>query len=167
MSLVGTSWTSRSTGHPIRIVSDEGNWVGAKDDESDNVHYLNTGFLRRRYERVETDMINHPPHYYDNGSGVECIDVAEQMPFVLGNALKYIWRYENKNGSEDLSKARWYLNRGLANGSASHMPVKARQLLGTVVNHEPPGLRKDLFTHFGLGELHSALRLIDNYLKGV
>ena len=31
------------------------------------------------------------------------------MNFNLGNAFKYIWRFEHKNGKEDLEKAVWYL----------------------------------------------------------
>lgn len=33
------------------------------------------------------------------------------MGFTLGNAIKYIWRADLKNGTEDLEKAIWYLNR--------------------------------------------------------
>ena len=39
-----------------------------------------------------TDMVNHPPHYTNHPSGVECIQITEHMNFCLGNALKYIWR---------------------------------------------------------------------------
>ena len=31
--------------------------------------------------------------------------------FCLTNAFKYMWRYKNKNGQEDLDKAQWYLNK--------------------------------------------------------
>lgn len=62
------------------------------------------------------DMINHPKHYNASpakcvcGRRIECIDVTQHMNFNLGNAMKYIWRAEHKNGSEDLQKAIWYLN---------------------------------------------------------
>ena len=57
------------------------------------------------------EAVNHPEHY-QHPSGVECIDVAEHMPFNLGNALKYIWRCEDKSNTvEDLKKAKWYLER--------------------------------------------------------
>lgn len=55
------------------------------------------------------------PNHYKSCS-VECIDamilafgadaVAE---FCLINAFKYIWRYKDKNGLEDLNKAEWYI----------------------------------------------------------
>jgi hypothetical protein len=58
------------------------------------------------------DMVNHPPHYTSNG--IEVIDVIEA--FSLGNArianvIKYVLRHEHKNGTEDLKKALWYLQR--------------------------------------------------------
>ena len=58
------------------------------------------------------DPVNHPPHYTQHPSGVECIQVTECMNFCLGNAVKYIWRADLKNDAiEDLEKARWYVSR--------------------------------------------------------
>lgn len=57
------------------------------------------------------DNINHPKHYTSHPSGVECIQITEHMNFCLGNAIKYIWRANDKGGVEDLKKAIWYLNR--------------------------------------------------------
>lgn len=62
-----------------------------------------------------SDNVNHPKHYTASpakclcGRGIECIDVTKHMNFNLGNAMKYIWRAEHKNGIEDLRKAAWYL----------------------------------------------------------
>lgn len=64
------------------------------------------------------DNINHPAHYQTK-SGLETIDVIEAFTEDLkgreaintGNVLKYMCRWKNKNGLEDLKKARWYLNR--------------------------------------------------------
>ena len=57
------------------------------------------------------DPVNHPKHYTEHPSGVECIQITEHMNFCLGNAIKYIWRADLKGGIEDLEKARWYVNR--------------------------------------------------------
>lgn len=57
------------------------------------------------------DNVNHPKHYTEHPSGVECIQITEHMNFCLGNAMKYIWRASLKNGTEDLRKASWYINR--------------------------------------------------------
>ncbi len=60
----------------------------------------------------EIDLINHPPHY--NQTEIEPIDVIEEwdLPYHIGNVVKYIARYRYKyNSIEDLKKARWYLDR--------------------------------------------------------
>jgi len=57
------------------------------------------------------DAVEHPRHYTLHPSGVECIQITEHMNFCLGNAMKYIWRASLKNGTEDLRKAIFYLNR--------------------------------------------------------
>lgn len=61
------------------------------------------------------DIVNHPPHYKSEatcescGFPIECINVARHMRFNVGNIIKYLWRFDKKNGIEDLKKARWYL----------------------------------------------------------
>jgi hypothetical protein len=58
------------------------------------------------------DKVNHPRHYKSHPSGIECIQVTEHLNFCLGNAIKYIWRADDKeNDIEDLRKAVWYVNR--------------------------------------------------------
>lgn len=65
--------------------------------------------------RPLADVVNHPPHYTSNPSGIECIDVIEHMAFNRGAAVKYIWRAGLKGGKEkeiqDLRKAVWFLQR--------------------------------------------------------
>jgi len=67
-----------------------------------------------------TDPVNHPAHYTEHPSDVECIHITEHMGFNLGNAVKYIWRADLKGSAiQDLEKARWYIacelvKRGLA-----------------------------------------------------
>ncbi len=62
--------------------------------------------------RTGHDPVNHPKHYTQHPSGVECITITEWMTFNLGNAVKYIWRAGDKGAQlEDLKKARWYLDR--------------------------------------------------------
>jgi Protein of unknwon function (DUF3310) len=58
------------------------------------------------------DLVNHPPHYTSHPSGVECIQITEHMNFNIGNAVKYLWRADEKdNPLQDLLKAAWYINR--------------------------------------------------------
>jgi hypothetical protein len=63
-------------------------------------------------ERAKRDSVNHPLHYNEHPSGVECIDIVEHMPFNIGNAVKYLWRCGLKNDAiEELEKAQWYIKR--------------------------------------------------------
>lgn len=58
------------------------------------------------------DPVNHPKHYVEHPSGVECIQITEHMDFCLGNAVKYVWRAGLKGDAiEDLKKAVWYIER--------------------------------------------------------
>tara|TARA_R110000772_G_scaffold259042_1_gene376502 strand:+ start:73 stop:282 length:210 start_codon:yes stop_codon:yes gene_type:complete len=61
---------------------------------------------------MSNDTVNNPAHYTAHPSGIECIQISEHMGFNLGNALKYIWRCdEKKDAIEDLRKAAWYIER--------------------------------------------------------
>jgi len=65
------------------------------------------------------DPVNHPRHYTEHPSGIECIQITEHMGFNLGNALKYIWRCDlKKDAVEDLNKAVWYIQREIAKRQA-------------------------------------------------
>ena len=61
-----------------------------------------------------SDPIN--PSHYKQG-GIECIEaikaaLGEGFPdYLRGNVIKYLWRYKEKGGVDDLKKARWYLDR--------------------------------------------------------
>jgi len=58
----------------------------------------------------ESTPVNHPVHYNVHPSGVECIEIVKHMGFCTGNAIKYIWRADEKgNDLQDLEKALWYI----------------------------------------------------------
>lgn len=67
---------------------------------------------------MKKDNIN--PNHYTYGK-FECIEVLEDIlrgvggveAFCIGNAVKYLWRYQRKNGTEDLQKAKWYITRAI------------------------------------------------------
>jgi len=71
-------------------------------------------------EQEENDVVERPAHY--NQGGIECVDAIAAATVELrgleavctANAIKYLWRWKRKNGTEDLRKARWYLDRLLA-----------------------------------------------------
>lgn len=61
------------------------------------------------------DSVEHPLHYTQNG--IECIEAIKAsmtsdgfMDYCKGNVIKYLWRWRDKGGVEDLEKARVYLN---------------------------------------------------------
>jgi len=62
------------------------------------------------------DNVHKPKHYIR--CGVECRDMIRVAvsdlsgfeAYVIGSAIKYLWRWKDKNGIEDLKKAREFLN---------------------------------------------------------
>jgi uncharacterized protein DUF3310 len=64
------------------------------------------------------EVVDHPEHYGGADNPYEAIKVVEawDLGFHLGNVLKYIARAGRKGAPlEDLKKARWYLDRYIAN----------------------------------------------------
>lgn len=69
---------------------------------------------------IKQDNVNHPSHYTQGK--VECLDALESATIgksgieavCVANIIKYLWRYEEKNGLEDIKKAQFYLNRLIA-----------------------------------------------------
>lgn len=64
-------------------------------------------------KKQNTDNVNNPSHY--TAGGIETLDyikakVKDYPSYAVGNILKYVSRYEHKNGIEDLKKAQFYLN---------------------------------------------------------
>ena len=63
---------------------------------------------------ISSDPIN--PSHYKQG-GIECIEAIKAATgdgfpdYLRGNVMKYLWRYKEKGGVDDLKKARWYLDR--------------------------------------------------------
>ena len=70
-----------------------------------------------RNDAVEptNDAVQHPSHYTQGG--IECIDAIRASmtadgfcDYCKGNIIKYIWRWRDKGGVEDLRKASVYLD---------------------------------------------------------
>lgn len=61
------------------------------------------------------DKIN-PDHYQRDG--MECIDAIKAAvqnlsgaeAYETGSAIKYLWRWKEKGGKDDLNKAKWFIN---------------------------------------------------------
>lgn len=66
----------------------------------------------------QESSVNHPIHYNQHPSGIECIDIVRHYDFNIGNVIKYIWRAGLKHEKgmnnrdkqiEDMEKAMFYL----------------------------------------------------------
>jgi len=78
------------------------------------------------------EMVNHPSHYNEHPSGVECIDIIEHMNFCLGNAIKYIWRASLKgNEIEDLKKAQFYLTQEIKRLESKKSTIISKKIPNT------------------------------------
>jgi hypothetical protein len=90
--------------------SGDDNWFWAGRGQCRPVEPANSSEI----PNSSSDPIN-PSHYKEGG--IECIEAMKValgggfLGYLRGNAIKYLWRYDKKNGVEDLKKARWYLDR--------------------------------------------------------
>ena len=88
------------------------------------------------------DPVNHPAHYLAHRSGVECITITEHMSFCLGNAMKYIWRADEKGDAiNDLAKAAWYIEREITRRKVL-ADIENARLIGVIADC----MEKDLVT---------------------
>lgn len=84
------------------------------------------------------DAVNHPAHYNRPGQK-ECIVQMEEKFgieatswFCLLNWFKYMYRYDLKNGVQDLQKATWYKHKFLSYGGN---PDLLKNLPDDIVDH--------------------------------
>lgn len=115
---------------------------------------------------MDNDKIN-PSHYKDGfpRKPVECIEVAEHLPFCLGNAIKYIWRAGKKDGEDlltDLAKARWYLERQDALKEYPHGLERAYEVLEKVAVNQ-----MDTADFYRYDAIRKILRNPSNWLADV
>jgi hypothetical protein len=61
-------------------------------------------------EQKAVDKIN-PPYYI--GTKIQVSDFINEfnLDYFSGNIVKYVVRHKQKNGIEDLKKAKWYLEK--------------------------------------------------------
>ena len=102
-------------------VCDFNEWSDSKLAVAYNVAYKNSdarldgSHLKEQDDKP--DMVSHPKHYTQGG--IECIDALKAATVgkhgieavCVANIIKYLWRYEEKNGVEDVRKAKWYIER--------------------------------------------------------
>lgn len=79
--------------------------------------YNSLGIPKEKLNSEKEDKVNHPSHYTDGK--IECIEAIEEVTkdlegyegYLTGNIVKYMWRWQKKNGVEDIKKAEWYIKR--------------------------------------------------------
>ena len=87
------------------------------DEWSDDKLAIAYDHVYKNMDENVPDMVNHPQHYTQGG--IECIDALKAATVgkrgieavCVANVIKYLWRYEEKNGIEDVRKAKWYIER--------------------------------------------------------
>jgi len=89
----------------------------SKDDLLSTHPFFGTQWTQKQRTKLTGDSVNHPDHY--NCGGIECIDAIAAATadlkgleaFCTANAIKYLWRWKNKGGKQDLDKAMWYIEK--------------------------------------------------------
>ena len=116
-------------GCPLRTPDDSCRWNNLSDKSTEDCyHFLERligkpeqpeiNFVKvERNDEVEptNDAVQHPSHYTQGG--IECIEAIRASmtadgfcDYCKGNIIKYIWRWRDKGGVEDLRKASVYLD---------------------------------------------------------
>lgn len=120
-------------GDSCRLHTPEGGciWNNLNDESTEDCYWflVNEGLIGKpeqpeinfvkvkRNDEVEptNDAVQHPSHY--THGGIECIDAIRASmtadgfcDYCKGNIIKYIWRWRDKGGVEDLRKASVYLD---------------------------------------------------------
>ena len=86
-----------------------------EDDFEKVIKKMPKGIIKEEAKQVMTDAVQHPSHY--THGGIECIEAIRASmtadgfcDYCKGNIFKYIWRWRDKGGVEDLRKASVYLD---------------------------------------------------------
>lgn len=76
-------------------------------------HYNITKILTVDDTSITTQEEIKKPTRYNKKGNLECWDVVldQEMNFLEGSVLKYLWRYKEKNGIHDLKKAKVYIDK--------------------------------------------------------
>lgn len=90
--------------------------------------------ITQNSDEEKLDMVNHPKHYTSGTLGIEVINTMEMcttkeefIGYLRCNALKYISRFENKNGLEDVKKCAWYVKKYLAVQGLDEKDCKSKE----------------------------------------
>ena len=116
-------------GKQYKVIDEDGDYYLISSDKDIRNYYIKDRFKKMDNDKFtitqntneeKPDMVNHPKHYTSGTLGIEVINTMEMcstedefMGYLRCNALKYISRFENKNGLEDVKKCAWYVKKYL------------------------------------------------------
>lgn len=60
---------------------------------------------------MEKEQVEHPSHYNKGKTETWNYVFEHDLDFFEGNVIKYITRWKDKNGLQDLEKAKMYLDK--------------------------------------------------------
>lgn len=125
--------------------------------------------------------VNHPVHYQSE-TGLEVIDVIEAFcknlngaeAFCIANAIKYLCRFDKKNGVEDLKKAQWYINYVIdARTPADYVEPKnedkkshsLKKLLNSIYGISMFGVYDKMTNFSNSSDAYLAIKELDDFAK--
>ena len=120
---------------------------------------------------IQHDPVNHPVHYAaQQGVPFECIVIVRDLSFDIGNAVKYLWRTELKNGREDIEKAHWYLHDAIKWNSPFYIgntPMQFNARCATLVRAQSDPLRRRFFQALRAQSPRWMMEAVDDMLTSI
>lgn len=118
------------------------------------------------------ERVDHPRHYNQHPSKVETIDLIENLPCNLANAVKYLWRCGLKTTEtplRDLMSARWYTERErqrirmyeLENEPVPKTEIVWRAIAHRVIEAGDGGVLSGYLANLLTGDFDDMLEVID------
>lgn len=115
------------------------------------------------------DNVNHPKHY-ETGP-FECIELTRLLSFDWGNVVKYCYRWQSKNGVEDLRKALWYANDAVIHGiplyADTNLSGLCNALFAALGDADWAGLRGIWWTFANNGTKREILTALKNKINEI
>ena len=115
------------------------------------------------------DNVNHPKHYEDGP--FECIELTRLLSFDWGNVVKYCYRWQVKNGVEDLRKALWYANDAVIHGTPLYADTNlsglCNALFAALADTDWAGLRGIWWAFANNGTKQDILTAIKNKINEI
>ena len=81
-------------------------WIAANPEKKEGESYNSyevTFDIKFNEQENQFDPITKPKHYTSHPSGIECIEIIQHHDFLIGSAMKYLWRNGLKDGESSIS----------------------------------------------------------------